>query len=85
METSIFRPKPVPMSLVGTLVDLELLNQLFGPKNGKMGRKMGKWAEKYRDPHYKLSQLLIEIQTSDMNQNVPKIHVYISAMNILEA
>ena len=81
METSIFRPKPVPMSLVGTLVDLELLNQLFGPKNGKMG----KWAEKYRDPHYKLSQLLIEIQTSDMNQNVPKIHVYISAMNILKA
>ena len=61
LETSIFRPKPVPMSFVGTLVDLELLNQLFGPKNGKMGRKMGKWAEKYRDPHYKLSQLLIEI------------------------
>ena len=50
------------MSLVGTLVDLELLNQLFGPKNGKMGRKMGKWAEKYRDPRYKLSQLLIEIR-----------------------
>ena len=34
---------------------------------------------------YILSQLLIEIQTSDINQNVPKMHVYISVINILKA
>ena len=38
METSIFRPKPVPMSLVGTLVDLEVRYQLFGAE---------KWAENW--------------------------------------
>ena len=31
------------MSLVGTLVDLEVRYQLFGAENGKMGRK---WAKK---------------------------------------
>ena len=43
LETSIFRPKPVPMSLVGTLVDLhwKYVTSYLGPKNGKMGRKMG--------------------------------------------
>ena len=41
METSIFHPKPVPMSLVGTLVDLEVRYQFF------WDRKMGKWAEKW--------------------------------------
>ena len=30
VETSIFRPKPVPISLVGTLVYLEVRYQLFG-------------------------------------------------------
>jgi len=31
----------VPMSLVGTLVDLKVRYQLFGAENGKMCRKMG--------------------------------------------
>ena len=41
METSIFRPKPVPMSLVGTLVDLEVRYQLFGAEKWENGPKNG--------------------------------------------
>ena len=40
METSLFRPKPVPMSLVGTLVDLEVRYQFFGTE------KWENWAKK---------------------------------------
>ncbi len=41
METSIFRPKTVPMSLVGTLVDLEVRYQFFGTEKWENGPKNG--------------------------------------------
>ena len=38
---SIFHPKPVPMSLVGTLVDLEVRYQFFGTEKWENGPKNG--------------------------------------------